>query len=156
MCALIDKTARRWGASAILVEDKGSGTQYIQTRQGKAPAPIIPIAVPANSKEFRFDAVTPMFEAGQIFLPERALWLPDYERELQSFPLGKHDDQVDATSQYLSWARAKRNLGGMAKLSNTSSKSGRDHRVAMVEASLERYMAEKLKLKLGENVKVNS
>jgi predicted phage terminase large subunit-like protein len=38
------------------------------------------------------------FEAGQVYLPERASWLPEYERELLTFPNDKHDDQVDVTS----------------------------------------------------------
>ena len=32
-------------------------------------------------------------------------------QELIAFPNGKHDDQVDMTSQYLSWARVKVNRG---------------------------------------------
>jgi predicted phage terminase large subunit-like protein len=151
MCQLIDKTARRWGASAILVEDKGSGIQYIQTRQGKAPAPIIPISVGQGSKEFRFDAVTPVFEAGQVYLPQRAGWLADYEKELLSFPLGKHDDQVDATSQYLDWARVKKSVGGTARINNTNLSGSRAHAVAQVEAALVKMIAEKEKLKQLQN-----
>ncbi len=109
----------RWKANAILVEDKGNGTSYIQLHRGKssAPAPIIPIEVGQNSKEFRFDRVTPMIEGGQVFLPKSASWLPDYLKELVAFPNGKHDDQVDMTSQYLEHSRkggkrGSRRLGG--------------------------------------------
>jgi predicted phage terminase large subunit-like protein len=101
--------------AAILVEDKGSGTQYIQTRRDKAPAPVISIEVGLNSKEFRFDGVTPMFEAGEVMLPSTGGWLPDYERELLGFPSAVYDDQVDSTSQYLAWARLRRR-GGTAKV----------------------------------------
>ena len=105
--------AALFDVSTILVEDKGSGTQFVQFFQGKpeCPWPIIAIAVPNTTKEFRFDGVTPMFEAGMVYLPLNAQWLPDYERELLQFPGGAHDDQVDATSQYLSWARKGRALG---------------------------------------------
>jgi hypothetical protein len=41
------------------------------------------------------------FEAGQVFLPERANWLPDLEAELFAFPGGRHDDQCDSISQAL-------------------------------------------------------
>jgi predicted phage terminase large subunit-like protein len=112
---MIDETARKHNANAILVEDKGAGTQYIQTRAGLAPAPVIPIEPGANSKEFRFDAVTPMFEAGEVLLPKLAPWMADYTRELMTFPDAAHDDQVDSTSQYLSWARRSR-AGGTRKL----------------------------------------
>lgn len=112
MISLIEDTAIAWKASAILVEDKGQGSTYIQQRQGLAPAPIIPISVDnVGSKEFRFDAVTPHFEAGLVFLPKQAAWLSAYEDELLEFPNSANDDQVDSTSQYLSWA-IKRGDGG--------------------------------------------
>jgi predicted phage terminase large subunit-like protein len=126
MVEAIEGAVHKWNArlpgspvSAILVEDKGSGTQYIQTRRGKAPAPVIAIDVGQNTKEFRFDGVIPMFEAGDILLPNSTIWLPDYEAELIGFPFGKHDDQVDATSQYLDWARIRRRLG-TKKLGNAT------------------------------------
>jgi predicted phage terminase large subunit-like protein len=115
----IAKMTTRWKAHCILVEDKGNGTSYIQLHQGKstAPAPIIAIEVGQNSKEFRFDRVTPMIEAGQVFLPKNASWLPDYLKELVAFPNGKNDDQVDMTSQFLEHVRkgakrGSRKLGG--------------------------------------------
>ncbi len=115
----IRNMATRWKANSILVEDKGNGTAYIQNHQNKstAPAPIIAIEVGQNSKEFRFDKVTPMIESGQVYLPVSAKWLPDYLRELVAFPNGKNDDQVDMTSQFLDHARkggkrGSRRLGG--------------------------------------------
>lgn len=111
MVALINSVATKWNVDAILVEDKGSGTQYIQTQTGKAPAPVVPISTNNDSKQFRFDGVTPMFQGGEVLLPERANWLADFEFELLSFPGGAHDDQVDSTSQYLAWARKGRKLG---------------------------------------------
>ena len=115
MVNLIDKAAREHNVSAILVEDKGSGTQYIQTQQNKAFAPIISISVQNQTKEFRFDSVTPMFVTGKVLLPHSGLWLPDYEKELLEFPASKYDDQVDSTSQYLSWAKPMAR-GGMKPL----------------------------------------
>jgi predicted phage terminase large subunit-like protein len=109
---LIEDTAIAWQANQILVEDKGNGTSYIQERQGKAPAPIVAIQPEAGGdKEFRFDAVTPMIEGGEVLLPEQASWLAEYENELLSFPNGANDDQVDMTSQYLSRVRKKRKYG---------------------------------------------
>lgn len=110
---LIENTARLWSADVILMEDRGAGTQYIEARgkTGLAPAPVIPISVTNIGKEFRFDGVAPMFQAGDVLLPLRANWLADYEKELLSFPDGKYDDQVDSTSQYLNWARVKRKRG---------------------------------------------
>jgi predicted phage terminase large subunit-like protein len=120
---LIENTYKQWNADGILVEAKGNGLAYIQLFNNggtdKAPGPIIPIEVQNQTKEFRFDKVSPMIQAGEVFLPGKAIWLPDYEKELIAFPHGKHDDQVDATSQYLDWAknrgrRGTRKLGGTA------------------------------------------
>jgi hypothetical protein len=49
--------------------------------------------------------VTPLFESGLIWLPDRSPWVGDFIAELIGFPLVTHDDQVDSTSQYLSWTR---------------------------------------------------
>ena len=107
----IESVAAAHNATAILVEDAGAGSQYLQQRAGLAPAPLIPRPTGNKSKEFRFDGVTPMIEAGEVFLPQQAIWLPDYEAELLAFPNGTTDDQVDMTSQYLAWARAGRRFG---------------------------------------------
>jgi hypothetical protein len=45
--------------------------------------------------------VSAKFEAGQVFLPERASWLTDFEAELFAFPGSKNDDQCDSVSQAL-------------------------------------------------------
>jgi hypothetical protein len=36
-------------------------------------------------------------------LPKTALWLGEFTAELLAFPSGRHDDQVDALSQFLEW-----------------------------------------------------
>lgn len=89
--------------NGILIEDKANGTAIINTLEKKFNG-IIPIN-PQSSKESRARAVTPMFEAGNIYLPQRANYLGEYKRELLEFPNGQNDDQVDATSQYLNYIR---------------------------------------------------
>lgn len=111
MTRTVENLAADHNATAILVEDAGAGTQFIQQRAGLAPAPLIPCATGNKSKEFRFDGVTPMIEGGEVFLPRTAVWLPDYEAELLAFPNAATDDQVDMTSQYLAWARTRGHYG---------------------------------------------
>jgi hypothetical protein len=48
-------------------------------------------------------AQTAKIEAGQVFLPERAAWLRDFQAEMKQFPNGRYDDQVDSVSQFLNW-----------------------------------------------------
>jgi hypothetical protein len=46
---------------------------------------------------------TPKIEAGRVFLPKDAPWLHEFKVEVLAFPNGKHDDQIDSLSQFLSW-----------------------------------------------------
>jgi predicted phage terminase large subunit-like protein len=101
----IKSKAEQYKPDAVLIEDKSSGQSLIQELKG-ATIPIIAVK-PEADKETRLNAVSSMFEAGQVFFPESAPWLPDFEAELFLFPMGKHDDQVDSTSQALSWMREK-------------------------------------------------
>jgi predicted phage terminase large subunit-like protein len=43
------------------------------------------------------------FEAGHVYFPRNAPFLPDLEAELLTFPQGKHDDQVDSITQALAF-----------------------------------------------------
>ena len=58
-------------------------------------------------KTARLLAQAARFEAGQVYLPREAEWLGAYLSELLAFPAGRHDDQVDATSQALKFLTAR-------------------------------------------------
>lgn len=95
--------ADRWPqATAKYVEDKANGTAIIDTLKSKIPG-IIAIN-PTESKYARANAVAPVIQAGNVFLPEAAIALFDPEAlidEAAGFPNAAHDDQVDAASQAL-------------------------------------------------------
>lgn len=84
-----------------LVEDKANGPAVIDVLKHKVQG-IVPVE-PDGGKSARAYAVTPMFEAGNVYLPAPALapWVKDYTTELLQFPVVAHDDQVDATTQAL-------------------------------------------------------
>ena len=109
----INEVARRWEANTIIVEDAGNGTTYIEKNRGTAPAPVVAIPTGNKSKEWRFDAVTPMIQGGEVYVPKKdaADWYDHYMSELLSFPNAPNDDQVDSTSQYLTWARSASSYG---------------------------------------------
>jgi predicted phage terminase large subunit-like protein len=86
--------------SAVYIEDAASGQSLIQELKRETRLPIIPVKVDKD-KSIRAYAVTPLIEAGRVFLPEYAQWLHDYVEELSAFPNGEHDDQVDSTTQAL-------------------------------------------------------
>jgi phage terminase large subunit-like protein len=58
---------------------------------------------PEGSKADRFATGSAKIEAGHIHLPKEASWLDQFLMELLSFPNGRHDDQVDSVSQFLTW-----------------------------------------------------
>jgi predicted phage terminase large subunit-like protein len=91
--------ARRFRARRVLVEDTGAGTSLVQELKGRVPG-IIAVK-PEGDKKSRMAVASAKFEAGQVWLPEQAAWLPDLEAELFVFPVGRHDDQCDSISQAL-------------------------------------------------------
>jgi len=64
-----------------------------------------PSIKPHEDKEVRFNAACAPVEEGLVYLPREAPWLPAFKHELQSFPRGRHDDQVDSFSQFLNWSK---------------------------------------------------
>jgi predicted phage terminase large subunit-like protein len=51
-----------------------------------------------GDKVVRATPLEPIFEEGNVYVPEGAAWLQTWIDELQSFPTGTHDDQVDNLS----------------------------------------------------------
>ena len=93
---------RQHGADAVLIEDRGSGTQLIQALLEEG---LHAIAVaPEADKATRLYAQSMHIEAGRVLLPAEAPWLDEFRTELLRFPQGRHDDQVDSLSQFLAWA----------------------------------------------------
>jgi len=90
--------------NAILVEDRASGQSRIQELKSATPLPALPVKADSD-KVARAQAVTPLVEAGKVFLPAGAAWLDDYIGELAAFPNGVHDDAVDSTTQALNHLR---------------------------------------------------
>jgi predicted phage terminase large subunit-like protein len=101
---LVGSLGKEWKPNAILVEDKASGQSLIQELQYQSALPIIPISVDRD-KMARAQSITPLIEAGKVFLPESAPWLDLYLDELAAFPTGAHDDAVDSTTQALNYLR---------------------------------------------------
>lgn len=93
--------AKHKNVSKILVEKKANGHAAIQTIKSDLSG-VVPF-VPHGTKEDRVKAVSPQFEAGNIWLPDPSLapWIHDYIEEFVGFPNMGNDDQVDATTQVL-------------------------------------------------------
>jgi len=102
--------ARRDHVAALYIEDAASGQSLIQELRRESSLPVIPVKAD-NDKVTRAIAVTPLIEAGRIYLPEYASWLRDYIEELSGFPNSEHDDQVDSTTQALRMIANPRQYG---------------------------------------------
>lgn len=96
------KNCLPFGAVSLLIEDKASGQSLIQELRRSTKIPVIPY-VPKGDKTIRFSTVTNVIESGRIFVPTQAPWLVDYQTQLIQFPLGRNDDMVDSTSQFLDY-----------------------------------------------------
>jgi predicted phage terminase large subunit-like protein len=92
--------------TAILVEDKASGTQLIQELIADGLLEVTRYA-PEGDKIMRLHAQTATIENGFVHVPETAPWLPDYLAEFMLFPNARYDDQVDSTAQALAWAKQR-------------------------------------------------
>lgn len=98
-------------ATHVLIEDAGSGQSLVQELKQRSGLNVL--ALKAEGDKFiRTVAVTPEVESGRVFLPEGLSWRKEFEYELETFPHGQHDDLVDSTVQYLTWARSRPTEGG--------------------------------------------
>tara|TARA_R110000803_G_scaffold79057_1_gene144438 strand:+ start:3959 stop:5485 length:1527 start_codon:yes stop_codon:yes gene_type:complete len=89
-----------WKPDSIIVEAKASGQPLMQEMrrmgipvQGFSPSR-------GNDKMARVHSVSDLFTSGYVWAP-RNEWADDLVEELHRFPAGKHDDQVDSTTQAL-------------------------------------------------------
>jgi len=100
--AAVEAMTRKYPkAAAKLVEDKANGPAVIATLQNKIGGLIA--VNPEGGKIARANAVSPLVESGNVFLPHPAIapWVEAYIEELAAFPAGRNDDQVDQTTQAL-------------------------------------------------------
>ena len=92
-------------ADAVYVEAAANG-EAILSDLGREFPRLVPVKV-RESKMERAQLALPCFEAGNIWFPESAPWLAEYEDELTKFPKAAHDDRVDSTTMAINKA-----LGG--------------------------------------------
>ena len=111
----IIKAARCHRPTCILIENHASGTGLYQRlkRQG---FPVIAIK-PNGDKEVRMNVHTATLEAGKVFLRAGAPWLGELRPEMLAFPRGRHDDQVDALSQLMTWNERPKHTYSIRNLS---------------------------------------
>lgn len=92
----------KWPQTVLkIVEDKANGSAVIASLRHRVPG--IVAEEPQGSKVARANAVAPLVEAHNVWLPASAIapWADGLIDEAAAFPNGTHDDQCDALSQGL-------------------------------------------------------
>jgi len=90
-------------ALAKLVEDTAMGPALKSTLTHEVPG-IIPVPVKNTAKRSRVEAIVPLVQAGNVWLPQnddntKARWVWEFVEECAQFPKAAYDDQVDAFTQ---------------------------------------------------------
>jgi predicted phage terminase large subunit-like protein len=94
--------ANRWEVDQTVVEDGDMGRAIVQDLRRSGHRRVI-LKTPKFDKAARFLAQSARFESGQVHVPPAAPWFAEWLMELLAFPNGRHDDQVDSTSQALEY-----------------------------------------------------
>lgn len=108
VAAVRDMSNKHPNAKRKLIEDKANGPAVITTLKHEISG-IIPYNPGSDSKEARAYACTPSIEAGNVYLPHPLLyeWVENYIEQWAKFPLVKHDEEIDVTSQALNYWESK-------------------------------------------------
>jgi predicted phage terminase large subunit-like protein len=103
-CKAILSMSSKWPkARKKLIEDKANGPAVIQLMKKDVPG--LKAVTPEGGKDVRANAVEPLWASGNVFIPSPniAPWVHDFIEELVNFGAMRHDDQVDAMSQALTY-----------------------------------------------------
>ncbi|KRE16842.1 hypothetical protein ASE63_14020 [Bosea sp. Root381] len=102
----IVRLSKAWDADQTVIEDTDIGRAIAQDLRRSGEWRAI-LRKPRYDKQTRFMMQSARFEAGQVHVPQEAPWLAGWLNELLAFPNGRNDDQVDSTSQALSYLTAR-------------------------------------------------
>ncbi|PPB80351.1 putative phage terminase large subunit-like protein [Albidovulum inexpectatum] len=94
-----------WAPGRILIEVAATGRPLLDELARAGRDRRFVRITPDRDKEIRFAAACAPVEEGKVCLPREAPWLAAFRRELQAFPRGRNDDQVDSFTQFLNWTK---------------------------------------------------
>lgn len=116
--------AQRYNASMILIEDTANGSALINEISGKHRYKVEAI-VPRKSKSQRLYEVADVIAARKLLVPEWADWKEEFRSAFVS-PSRKGSDQVDATTQYLSYMKGNPDLERRVRQTDIAAALGSD------------------------------
>jgi predicted phage terminase large subunit-like protein len=94
--------AAKFNAGTVLIEEVASGIPFVQMAKNLGAQGVLGIK-DRRDKVTRLRSAMPKIEGGSLYLPKSASYLDDFVLECLGFPNVKHDDRVDALSQFLNW-----------------------------------------------------
>lgn len=94
--ALIENVYHRYNAQLIGIETVQYQLSLVQSAL-RAGLPVKPLR-PDKDKLSRMLPMAARVESNVVYFRKNAAWLQNFEDELLTFPVGRHDDQVDAFS----------------------------------------------------------
>ena len=105
----------------LIVEDSSISTHLLQYIQGKLN--LYPIKYkPQADKITRANNASLFISSGRVLLRRNAAWLDDFKSEINAFPNGRHDDQVDALTQLIGVINNKQNYCNLEAIANAIKK----------------------------------
>ena len=100
----IRQRQKRHRADVVLIEDAGSGQNLLADLKRDGLFKVQGVKAQQH-KELRLRAATSMMAEGRIYFPKQEMWSAAFEGELLSFPIGRHDDMVDAFVHAITWMK---------------------------------------------------
>ena len=89
-----------WEPDTVIIEAKASGTPLTQELRAQGIAVVNFTPSRGNDKLTRVHSVSPLFEAGMVWIPDET-WADELVEEVAAFPNGEFDDLVDSMTQAL-------------------------------------------------------
>ncbi len=88
--------AKAWKPAVIGIESQGWQSQVFKDVVSEGLFPFLECKVKNRDKQLRAQLLRTRIETGKVLANKSAPWWSAFQEELLAFPLGKHDDQVDA------------------------------------------------------------
>lgn len=93
--------AAKFKPDAVVIEDAASGIGVAQMLQRETLLNVVAVGVGGTTNEGRAAQVSPIYEAGRVWLPADAPWVADHVEEFLQFPVALHDDRIAAAGHAL-------------------------------------------------------
>lgn len=113
---------KEFNCNHLIVEDSSISThllQYIQRELNLYPIKF----KPQGDKVTRANNASLFISSGRVLLRRNAAWLDNFKSEINAFPNGKHDDQVDALTQLIAVINDMQHNCNMEAIANAMRKS---------------------------------